>query len=145
MPEPRWSAIATLIMMQSTMTLSLGRIVASALGASVGAIEATYFGNSLIAFGLAVFLLGLMSFASRLDKPGYRYASVTLAIVVLTPRAEPAWLIVRNSGSTCRCRGLAGGGAGHYFLTPQSRILSTRIGGLLAAWQWPAARGFVKP
>jgi uncharacterized membrane protein YgaE (UPF0421/DUF939 family) len=93
MPEPRWSAIATLIMMQSTMTLSLGRIVASALGASVGAIETTYFGNSLIAFGLAVFLLGLMSFASRLDKPGYRYASVTLAIVVLIPRVEPPWLI----------------------------------------------------
>jgi uncharacterized membrane protein YgaE (UPF0421/DUF939 family) len=90
MPEPYWSAIATLIMMQSTLRatlrLSLGRILASALGASVGAIEVTNFANSMIAFGLAVFLLGLMSFASRLDKPGYRYASVTLAIVVLIPR-----------------------------------------------------------
>ena len=76
--------------LRATLTLSLGRIVASALGASVGAIEATYFGQSLVAFGLTVFLLGLMSFASRLDKPGYRYASVTLAIVVLIPRVEPA-------------------------------------------------------
>lgn len=97
MPEPYWSAIATLLMIQSTLratlTLSLGRIVASALGAFVGAIEATYFGNSLIAFGPAIFLLGLISFASRLDEPGYRYASVTLAIVVLIPRVEPPWLI----------------------------------------------------
>ena len=97
MPEPYWSAIATLLMIQSTLratlTLSLRRIVASALGAFVGAIEATYFGQSLVAFGLAVFLLGLMSFAFRLDKPGYRYASVTLAIVVLIPRVEPPWLI----------------------------------------------------
>jgi uncharacterized membrane protein YgaE (UPF0421/DUF939 family) len=92
MPEPYWSAIATLVVMQSTLratlTLSLARIVASALGASVGAIEAIYFGQNLVAFGLTVFLLGLMSFASRLDKPGYRYASATLAIVVLIPRAE---------------------------------------------------------
>jgi uncharacterized membrane protein YgaE (UPF0421/DUF939 family) len=65
----------------------------SALGAYVGAIEATYFGQSLVAFGVAIFLLVLMSLASRLDKPGYQYASVTLAIVVLIPRAEPAWLI----------------------------------------------------
>jgi uncharacterized membrane protein YgaE (UPF0421/DUF939 family) len=97
MPEPYWSAIATLVVMQSTLratlTLSLARIVASALGASVGAIEAIYFGQNLVVFGLTVFLLGLMSFASRLDKPGYRYASVTLAIVVLIPRVGPPWSI----------------------------------------------------
>jgi hypothetical protein len=78
---------------RATLMLSLERIVVSALGAYVGAIEATYFGQSLVAFGVAIFLLVLMSLASRLDKPGYQYAGVTLAIVVLIPRAEPAWLI----------------------------------------------------
>lgn len=47
MPEAYWAAIATLVMMQSTLgatlTLSLERIVATAVGASIGAVEAKYF------------------------------------------------------------------------------------------------------
>jgi len=52
MPEAYWAAIATLVMMQSTLgatlTTSVERIVASALGASLGAVESTYFGSNLI-------------------------------------------------------------------------------------------------
>src|SRR5438552_19060119 len=48
MPEAYWAAIATLVVMQSTLgatlTLSVERIVATAVGASVGAVEANYFG-----------------------------------------------------------------------------------------------------
>jgi uncharacterized membrane protein YgaE (UPF0421/DUF939 family) len=48
MSEEYWAAIATLAVMQSTLgatlTLSIERIVASALGASLGAMESTYFG-----------------------------------------------------------------------------------------------------
>ena len=44
MPEAYWAAIATLVVMQSslgaTLTLSIERIIATALGASVGALEA---------------------------------------------------------------------------------------------------------
>src|SRR5438034_8873216 len=54
MPEAYWAAIATLVVMQSslgaTLTLSIERIVATALGASVGAVEANYFGANLAAF-----------------------------------------------------------------------------------------------
>jgi uncharacterized membrane protein YccC len=95
MPEAYWAAIATLVVMQSTLgatvRLSIERIVATALGASVGAIEANYFGANLIAFAVAVFLLGLMSFAFRLEKTAYRYASITLAIIVLIPRTTTPW------------------------------------------------------
>ena len=49
-----WAAIATLVVMQSslgaTLTLSIERVVATALGASVGAVEANYFGANLAAF-----------------------------------------------------------------------------------------------
>jgi len=52
MPEAYWAAIATLVVMQSTLgatlTLSIGRIVATAVGASVGALEANYFGASVL-------------------------------------------------------------------------------------------------
>jgi uncharacterized membrane protein YccC len=97
MPEAYWAAIATLVVMQSTLgatlTLSIERIVATAVGASVGALEANYFGANLIAFALAIILLGLLSIAFRLEKTAYRYASITLAIIVLIPRSAPAWII----------------------------------------------------
>ena len=97
MPEAYWAAIATLVVMQSTLgatlTLSIERIVATAVGASVGAFEANYFGPNLIAFALAIVLIGLLSILFRLEKTAYRYASITLAIVVLIPRTAAPWTI----------------------------------------------------
>ena len=97
MPEAYWAAIATLVVMQSTLgatlTLSIARIVATAVGASIGAFEINYFGANLVAFALAIFLIGLLSIAFRLEKTAYRYASITLAIVVLIPRSNPPWSV----------------------------------------------------
>jgi uncharacterized membrane protein YccC len=97
MPEAYWAAIATLVVMQSTLgatlTLSIERIVATAVGASVGALEANYFRANLVAFAVAVFLAGLLSIAFRLEKTAYRYASVTLTIIVLIPRSGAPWTI----------------------------------------------------
>src|SRR6059036_1742518 len=97
MPEAYWAAIATLVVMQSTLgatlTLSVERIVATAVGASVGALEANYFRANLVAYAIAIFLVGLLSFACRLEKTAYRYASVTLTIIVLIPRAGAPWII----------------------------------------------------
>ena len=96
-PEAYWAAIATLVVMQSTLgatlTLSIERISATAVGASVGALEANFSGANLIAFALAIFLLGLLSIAFRLEKTAYRYASVTLTIIVLIPRSAAPWMI----------------------------------------------------
>jgi uncharacterized membrane protein YccC len=95
MPEAYWAGIATLVVMQSTLgatlTLSIERIAATAVGASVGALEANYFRANLVAFAVAIFLVGLLSFAFRLEKTAYRYASITLTIIVLIPRSEAPW------------------------------------------------------
>ena len=100
MPEAYWAVIATLVVMQSTLgatlTLSMERIVASALGASLGAIESTYFGSNLFVFALAIFFLGILSSVLRLEKTGYRYASVTLTIIVLIPRTGASWIIAAH-------------------------------------------------
>ena len=97
MPEAYWAAIATLVVMQSTLgatlTLSLERIVATAVGASAGALEANFFGANLVAFAVAIVLIGLLAIPFRLEKTAYRYASITLAIIVLIPRSAPAWII----------------------------------------------------
>jgi len=38
----------------------------------------------------------LLSIAFRLEKTAYRYASITLAIVVLIPRSNPPWSVAMH-------------------------------------------------
>jgi len=95
--EAYWAAIATLVVMQSTLRatllLSIERIAATALGALAGALLASYFTGNLLVFAVAVFVLGLLCSAFRMEKTAYRYAGVTLAIIVLIPRSHAAWVI----------------------------------------------------
>jgi uncharacterized membrane protein YgaE (UPF0421/DUF939 family) len=96
LPEAYWAAIATVVVMESTwratLATSLQRIVAAALGASAGALAATYFGGSALAFGISAFLIGLLCWLTRLEKGAYRYACVTLTIVMLVPRLTTPWV-----------------------------------------------------
>src|SRR6476659_4261977 len=96
MPEAYWAVIATIVVMQSplnsTLPLAIQRIVASALGALFGAIESTYFAANLMAFAITIFVLGLVSLVFQLERVGYSYAGITLAIIVLIPRAEAPWI-----------------------------------------------------
>jgi uncharacterized membrane protein YccC len=97
LPEAYWAAIATLVVMQSTLgatlLISIERIAATALGALAGALLASYFTGNLLLFTAAVFVLGLVCAAFRMEKTAYRYASVTLAIIVLIPRSNAAWIV----------------------------------------------------
>jgi uncharacterized membrane protein YgaE (UPF0421/DUF939 family) len=63
------------------------------IGAAVGAAAATYFPGSLWAFGVAVLLIGILSAVLRVERSAYRYASVTLAIVMLVTRSASVWRI----------------------------------------------------
>ena len=58
--------------------------------------ESTYFGSNLFVFALAIFFLGILSSVLRLEKTGYRYASVTLTIIVLIPRTGASWIIAAH-------------------------------------------------
>ena len=96
-PEAYWAAIATLVVMQSTLgatlLISVERIAATALGALAGALLAIYFTGNLLIFATAVFVLGLLCAAFRMEKSAYRYASITMAIIVLIPRSNAAWIV----------------------------------------------------
>jgi len=97
LPEAYWAAISTLIVMQSTLgaalPVSVQRFAGTAIGAAVGAATATYFPGSVWAFGIAVFLVGIPCAGFRVERSAYRYASITLAIVMLVPRSTSAWLV----------------------------------------------------
>ena len=53
---------------RATLTLSLERIVATAVGASAGVLEANFFGATLVAFAVAIILIWLLAIAFRLEK-----------------------------------------------------------------------------
>jgi uncharacterized membrane protein YgaE (UPF0421/DUF939 family) len=106
LPEAYWAPIATLVVVQSEFgtawKLSVRRFAGAALGASVGALVATYFGADVTAFGIGIFLLGLLCALMRrahprlpeyFDRTAYGYGSITLAIVVLVVHYEAAWIV----------------------------------------------------
>jgi uncharacterized membrane protein YgaE (UPF0421/DUF939 family) len=96
-PEAQWAAISTLVVMQSTLgaawTVSLQRLAGTALGAGAGALLAARLGSSMFSFALGVFGLGLVCTVLRLDRAAYRFAGITLAIVLLVSRNQPAWML----------------------------------------------------
>ena len=100
MPEAYWAAVTTLIVMQSTLgaalTVSWKRLVGTALGACVGALVTTYFPPKALVFGAVVFAIGLISATLHLDRTAYRFASITLAIVMLIRRTNPAWVVATH-------------------------------------------------
>jgi uncharacterized membrane protein YgaE (UPF0421/DUF939 family) len=97
LPEAYWAAITTMIVMQSTLggalTVSKQRLAGTALGAAAGALLATYTGKNVIAFGVGLLILGVICARLRIERNAYRYAGITLAIVMLAARTEPAWII----------------------------------------------------
>jgi uncharacterized membrane protein YccC len=97
LPEAYWAAIATMIVMQSTLgaawTISKERFAGTALGAASGALLATYFGSSVLAFGIGLFALGVLCAILCINRNAYRYAGITLVIVMLIARTQPAWII----------------------------------------------------
>jgi len=100
LPEAYWAAITTLIVMQSTLgaalTISGQRFAGTALGSVMGALLVTYFPSSVLPFTAGVFILGFICAALRLDRAAYRFAGVTLAIVMLVDRVRPAWAIAAH-------------------------------------------------
>ena len=95
LPEAYWAPITTIVITQSSLGAALKvswqRFVGTALGALLGAIVASYFGPQVLVFGASVFLLGLFCPLALADRSAYRFGGITLAIVLLIPRAGPAW------------------------------------------------------
>jgi uncharacterized membrane protein YccC len=95
LPASYWAPITTLVIVQSSLgaalAVSVQRFVGTALGAVVGAIVATYLGPTVLVFALGIFVLGLLCALLGSDRPAYRFGGITLAIVLLIPRDEPAW------------------------------------------------------
>jgi uncharacterized membrane protein YccC len=97
LPEAYWAPMSTLIVMQSTLSaalpISVQYVAGTAVGAAVGAVVDVYFPANVWAFGVAAFIIGLLCVILRVERSAYRYASITLAIVMLVPRSSSGRLV----------------------------------------------------
>ena len=95
--EDYWAPISTMVVMQSSLgaalNVSWSRLVGTALGCAAGAILVINFGPSWIVFGAGILCMGLLCAILRLDRAAYRFAGITLTIVMLASHSEPAWVM----------------------------------------------------
>jgi fusaric acid resistance family protein len=69
------------------------RFAGTALGAAMAALLMAYAAQNVAAFGAGVFVLGLICAPLCIGRNAFRHAGITLTIVMLVARAEPAWII----------------------------------------------------
>jgi uncharacterized membrane protein YgaE (UPF0421/DUF939 family) len=94
LPEYYWAPISTIVVIQSTippLTLGWQRFVGTAFGAVVGAAIATFFHPSAAIYAVGILLCGLLAHSLRVGG-AYRFAAITLSIVLLIPRVRGPWV-----------------------------------------------------
>jgi uncharacterized membrane protein YgaE (UPF0421/DUF939 family) len=95
MPEYYWAPISTIVIIQSTippLTLGWQRFVGTALGAVLGAALATFFNSTALVYAAGILLCGLLAWILRVGA-AYRFAAITLSIILLIPRMRAPWII----------------------------------------------------
>ncbi len=97
LPEAYWAPLITIVVMQSTLgaalPISAQRFVGTVVGAAAGALVGTYFPGNVVGFGITVLVIGIFCAAFRVERGTFRYAGITLAIVMLVPRLNSERII----------------------------------------------------
>lgn len=94
MPEYYWAPISAIVIIQSTIPhhlLGWQRFVGTALGAVLGAAIATFFHPTAVVYAVGIVVCGLLAWLLRVEG-SYRFALITLSIILLIPRARAPWI-----------------------------------------------------
>jgi len=98
LPEFYWAPISAIVIIQSTIdprTLAWQRFAGTALGAALGALIATFFSTSALLYAAAIFSCGLLCALLRF-RGAYRFAAITLTIILLVAHTRPAWIVASH-------------------------------------------------
>jgi len=95
--EAYWAPMSTLIVMKLTLDaafpIAVQYVVGTALGAAFGAMVGAYLHPGIWALGVAIALVGLLCVALRIARSAFRYACITLVIVMLVPRSTSGGMV----------------------------------------------------
>jgi uncharacterized membrane protein YgaE (UPF0421/DUF939 family) len=95
LPESYWAPISAVVIIQSTIdprTVAWQRFAGTALGALLGAAVATFFHSTALVYAAGVLLCGALCWLLRL-RGAYRFAAITLSIIVLVEHTHSAWIV----------------------------------------------------
>ena len=95
LPESYWAPISTIVIVQSTIAphvLGWQRFVGTALGAVLGAALTMFFPPNALVYGLGILVCGLVAWSLRIGG-AYRFAAITLSIVLLIPHTAGPWIV----------------------------------------------------
>lgn len=95
LPEFYWAPISTIVIMLSTinpLSLAWQRFAGTAVGAAVGALLATFAGSNWAVYGAGIVLCGVLCAILRLGN-AYRFAAITLSIVLLIAHERSPWIV----------------------------------------------------
>jgi uncharacterized membrane protein YgaE (UPF0421/DUF939 family) len=95
LPEFYWAPVSTIVILLSPsdpFTLAWQRFAGTALGALVGGLIATFFPMNWMVYGAGILICGILSALLRLGG-AYRFAAITLSIVLLIAHVAPPWIV----------------------------------------------------
>ncbi len=98
LPEYYWAPISAIVIIESTIppkTVAWQRFAGTALGAALGALIATFFPSNALVYAAAIFLCGALCALLRV-RSAYRFAAITLSIILLIAHQRPAWIVASH-------------------------------------------------
>ena len=98
LPEYYWAPISSIVIIQSTidpLTVSWQRFAGTAVGAVLGGILATLVHPNVAVYAAGILLCGIVCAWLRLEG-AYRFAAITLSIVVLIAHVRPPWIVATH-------------------------------------------------
>lgn len=98
LPESYWAPISAIVIIQSTLDpriVSWQRFAGTALGAALAALIATFFPSTMLVYAVAIFLCGALCALLRL-RSAYRFAAITVSIILLIAHQRPAWIVAAH-------------------------------------------------
>jgi uncharacterized membrane protein YccC len=94
LPEAYWAGITTLTVIQSNPNaawpVAVQYFAGTAVGAAIGGWAGARFAGNAFVFGVCAIMIGILFTPFRVERTTYRYANITLAIVMLV-RSHSGW------------------------------------------------------